>query len=117
MQRKEWHILQPESEKVRRLAVRLDISETLASILVNRGLAAPDEARSFLNPSLEDLHDPFLMSGMDRAVDLLRDAVSAKAPSPSSAIMTSTEQPARRCSSNFCARSVSMQAITSPTAF
>jgi single-stranded-DNA-specific exonuclease len=80
MQRKEWHILQPESEKVRRLAVRLDISETLASILANRGLAAPDEAQSFLNPSLGDLHDPFLMSGMDRAVDLLRDAVSAKAP-------------------------------------
>lgn len=80
MRRKDWHILQPESEDVRRLAVRLDISETLASILVNRGFTDPGEAEKFLNPSVEDLHDPFLMDGMERAVELLCEAIDSGKP-------------------------------------
>ena len=48
-----------------------------STLLRLRGIETEEEARRFLSPSLEDLHDPFLLSGMDRAVRLIRDAVAA----------------------------------------
>jgi single-stranded-DNA-specific exonuclease len=60
---------QPDHEKVRQLSTKLFLPEIAASILVNRGIATPEAAEEFLKPSLNDLFDPFLISGMDAAVE------------------------------------------------
>ncbi len=62
-------------EVVSSLAESLKISPTLASILCQRGVCTFDEAKAFFRPSLSDLHDPFLMKDMDRAVDRLNVAL------------------------------------------
>ena len=51
------------------------MSESLANLMVQRKITSPAEANSFFNPSLEDLHDPFLMKDMNRAVDRLSGAI------------------------------------------
>ena len=50
----------------------------VAKLLEERGITTPDEAQKFFNPSLDDLHDPFLMPGMDVAVSRLNEAMGAK---------------------------------------
>lgn len=50
----------------------------IAELLVRRGVSTPEEADSFFSPSLADLHDPFLMPGMDKAVTRLNRAMGAK---------------------------------------
>lgn len=50
----------------------------IAELLVRRGVKSSEEARAFLEPSISDLHDPFLMPDMDRAVNRLNRAMGAK---------------------------------------
>lgn len=50
----------------------------IAELLVRRGVKSSSEARSFLEPSISDLHDPFLMPDMDKAVNRLNKAMGAK---------------------------------------
>ncbi|MCH5214071.1 MAG: single-stranded-DNA-specific exonuclease RecJ [Muribaculaceae bacterium] len=50
----------------------------IAELLVRRGVKSPEEAKAFLEPSLDDLHDPFLMPDMDKAVNRLNKAMGAK---------------------------------------
>ena len=64
-----------DSELVQRLAGELGVSESLANLMVQRKITSPAGANSFFNPSLEDLHDPFLMKDMNRAVDRLSGAI------------------------------------------
>lgn len=64
----------PDTEKVALLASALNIDSVLASLLVQRGIDTFEEARTFFRPSIEDLHDPFLMKDMDLAVDRLEKA-------------------------------------------
>ena len=47
----------------------------MSALLYARGVTTEEEAARFLNPSLADLHDPFLLSGMEKAVSLLRGAI------------------------------------------
>jgi single-stranded-DNA-specific exonuclease len=63
-----------ESELARRFANVSPISE----LLVQRGIRSIDEAEKFFHPSLRDLHDPFLMPDMDKAVDRLNRAMGSK---------------------------------------
>ena len=58
-----------------RLSEELAISELSASLLVRRGLTTAALARSFIRPRLEDLHDPYLMVGMEEAVNRLDKAI------------------------------------------
>ena len=51
------------------LAEQLKIPEKIAVLLAQRGIDTYDKARKFFRPSLEDLHDPFLMKDMDKAVN------------------------------------------------
>jgi len=51
------------------------LPEALARILVLRGIRSFEEARLFFRPSLEDLHDPFLMKDMDRAAERVAEAI------------------------------------------
>lgn len=54
-----------------------DLPVWLSSLLRTRGIDTPEKAERFLHPSLEQLHDPFLMQGMEKAVCLIREAIAA----------------------------------------
>ena len=70
-------VVKPQGDPVTvaELAAALEISPVLANLLVQRGIANADAARAFFNPRLEDLHDPFLMKDMERAVERIERAV------------------------------------------
>lgn len=65
----------PEEEKINELATALQVSGTIASLLLQRGISSFEEARQFFRPSLNDLHDPYLMKDMDKAVARLEKAI------------------------------------------
>ncbi len=50
----------------------------IAELLIRRGVTTPKEAQSFFSPAIADLHDPFLMPEMDKAVNRLNKAMGAK---------------------------------------
>jgi single-stranded-DNA-specific exonuclease len=60
---------------VKQLAVALDVSESLANLMVQRNITSAQEAKAFFNPGLDYLHDPFLMKDMNIAVDRISTAV------------------------------------------
>ena len=60
------------------LAKHLKNCQAISRLLVLRGIKSIEEADKFLNPSMSDLHDPFLMQDMDKAVDRLNKAIGAK---------------------------------------
>ncbi len=73
---KKWVVkTQGDAQTTARLAGELNISPVLANLLVQRGIVTAEEATLFFNPRLEDLHDPFLMKDMDRAVERVGQAV------------------------------------------
>lgn len=73
-----WIIREPaDRAKVERLAAEVGIDRVLADLLVQRGIETFGEARSFFRPSLDNLHDPFLMKDMDTAVERLHRAVAS----------------------------------------
>lgn len=65
-----------EQEIQQQLEHELNISSAAARMLVVRGIQTADEARAFVRPSLEMLHDPFLMKDMDKAVERLHQAIT-----------------------------------------
>lgn len=76
---KRWVINQPGDENtINALSKDLGIGTVLANLLIQRGVRDFDQARVFFRPSLKDLHDPFLMKDMDRAVARLTLAESKK---------------------------------------
>ena len=75
---KRWALkFQASQEDVVALAKELNINNVLATLLIQRGVDTFDKARGFFRPSLNDLHDPFLMKDMDKAVDRLHKAIQA----------------------------------------
>nr|WP_321406794.1 single-stranded-DNA-specific exonuclease RecJ [uncultured Carboxylicivirga sp.] len=72
---KRWSI-KPESdpEMVNHLAEVLNINHVLANLLVQRGVTNYDEAKAFFRPKLTDLHNPFLMKDMEKAVHRINKA-------------------------------------------
>lgn len=71
-----WILREPaDPEKAQRLAAEVGIDKVLADLLVKRGVGSFEEARAFFRPTLDNLHDPFLMKDMDVAVERLRRAV------------------------------------------
>ncbi|MCT4699991.1 single-stranded-DNA-specific exonuclease RecJ [Tenacibaculum haliotis] len=72
-----WTLKQePDSKKVKQLAEELSIEKTLAKILVQRNIDTFDKAKQFFRPSLNDLHDPFLMKDMEIAVERIEKAIA-----------------------------------------
>ena len=65
-----------EQETQKQLEKELKISSAEARMLVVRGIQTADEARAFKRPSLDKLHDPFLMKDMDKAVERLHQAIT-----------------------------------------
>ena len=73
-----WKIkkLTPEEQTTaERLSTELEISPVAARLLAGRGIRTAAEARSYIRPSLDSLHDPFLMRDMGAAVDRLCQAI------------------------------------------
>jgi single-stranded-DNA-specific exonuclease len=66
---------QPEIEKVALLSSEININPVLASILVQRNITSFQDAKNYFRPSLDNLHDPFLMEDMDIAVERLNKAI------------------------------------------
>ncbi|MCP5064759.1 MAG: single-stranded-DNA-specific exonuclease RecJ, partial [Ignavibacteriae bacterium] len=66
----------PDTDKVKQLQESLQVDETIASLLVQRGIDTYEEAKTFFRPSFEDLHDPFLMKDMDKAVERIEKAIA-----------------------------------------
>ena len=66
----------PSHKKVISLATELNVSELIATLLVQRGIESFDQARQFFRPSLNDLHDPYLMKDMEKAVARIETAIA-----------------------------------------
>lgn len=56
--------------------VNTGLSPIVLNILKNRGLNTENEIQHFINPNIEDLHDPFLMKGVAEAVTRIRRAIN-----------------------------------------
>ena len=65
-----------EQETQQQLERELNISAAAARMLVVRNIQSAEEARAFIRPSLDKLHDPFLMKDMDKAVERLHQAIT-----------------------------------------
>jgi len=77
MLKKRWTIKNVEDEySVKYLADSLNISEILTSLLVERNVKTFSEAKQFFRPTLESLHDPFLMDSMEEATTRLIEALT-----------------------------------------
>jgi single-stranded-DNA-specific exonuclease len=66
-----------DKETVNLLAQRLNIDTSLAEILVQRGISSFEEAKEFFRPQLAQLHDPFLMKDMDKAISRIDLAIAS----------------------------------------
>ncbi|MFN8008474.1 MAG: single-stranded-DNA-specific exonuclease RecJ [Terriglobia bacterium] len=65
----DWIIANPDPGRIRTLAHSLNLSGTIARLLVNRGITDPEQGLRFLQPTMDSLPDPFLMRDMPEAVD------------------------------------------------
>ncbi len=72
---KRWTILQADQEKVNSLQQSLKIHPAICKILVQRNIETFDQARNFYRPQLSDLHNPWLMKDMDKAVERIIQAI------------------------------------------
>lgn len=66
----------PNSEKIKALAKDLQVEPTIAKILCQRNIESFNDAKLFFRPSLEDIHNPFLMKDMDLAVERIDKAIA-----------------------------------------
>lgn len=70
-----WEIIGRDAGQAAELAARTGISEITAQLLINRKIKTPDEAKSFLAPNLNDLHDPWLLPDAKKAAERIHQAV------------------------------------------
>ncbi len=75
MKETRWTTLPADESAVTHLQETLKIDRMFCRLLVQRGVKTFDEARQFFRPSLDNLHDPFLMADMDKAVARLSQAI------------------------------------------
>jgi len=72
-----WTLLsKPEKEQVQKLQNELNVDEIIATLLIQRGITTYDEAKTFFRPTLDDLHNPYLMKDMDKAVTRIEKAIA-----------------------------------------
>ncbi len=75
---KRWKILQADASKAAVLQESLKINHALCDILVKRGFDSFDKAKQYFRPQLSDLHDPWLMKDMDKAIQRILTAFEKK---------------------------------------
>ena len=67
---------QPKKDKVEKLAKELQVSSKIATILCQRNIETFEDAKKYFRPSLDEIHDPFLMKDMDVAVARIETAIA-----------------------------------------
>jgi single-stranded-DNA-specific exonuclease len=72
---KRWSIKEVDAQIVNELQASLRVHPAICKMLVARGIHTFDQAKLFFRPQLTDLHDPFLMKGMQKAVDRICSAI------------------------------------------
>ena len=73
-----WDVVPvPDSSTVRDMSEALELPPAIVKILLNRGFDSPETVEKFLNPQLSDLRDPFLLLGMDKAMERVTKALLA----------------------------------------
>ena len=73
-----WDVVPvPDSSTVRDMSEALELPPAIVKILLNRGFDSPETVEKFLNPQLSDLQDPFLLLGMDKAMERVTKALLA----------------------------------------
>ena len=76
---KKWTLKESTDQAlVRQLSSELGVDPVLAELLVQRGVHTFEQARGFFRPNLNNLHDPFLMKDMDKAVERLHRAIESR---------------------------------------
>lgn len=75
MGNRKWILAKQNPKLSKTISEKLNISPVTSQVLINRGIKSDIEAESFLNPSLFDLPSPFLMKGMQQAVDRLKKSI------------------------------------------
>lgn len=73
-----WHTRPHDEAAATTLANELKVSPVTARLLAIRGLTNPDEASRFLNPTLDQLYDPFKLTDLDRAAERLLAAIASQ---------------------------------------
>lgn len=68
----------PDKAKVEAIASAINLNRTLSGILVQRGMDTFELAKKFFRPQFSDMHDPFLMLGMDKAIERIDKAIANK---------------------------------------
>lgn len=72
-----WEVNSADSKKeIKTLSKQLNVCNTTASLLITRDIKSFEDAKTFFRPSLDHLHDPFLMKDMDKAVKRILEAIS-----------------------------------------
>ncbi len=74
---KRWSIKEVDAQIVNELQASLRVHPAICKMLVARGIHTFDQAKLFFRPQLSDLHDPFLMKGMQKAVDRICSAIES----------------------------------------
>ncbi len=67
-----YYDIHPQVDQIMEL---INVPRVIAQILLNRGVGTFDEARYFLKPTMDDLHNPFLMADMDQAIERIASAI------------------------------------------
>ncbi len=76
---KKWELYEHNEKNVKDVALKYNISEILATVLLNRNIVKSDEdIKTFLEPTRYDFHDPYIMPDMQKAVDRIMKAIKNK---------------------------------------
>ena len=75
---KQWKIKQSDIAVIDELSVKTGYSKIVISILLQKGLNAPQQIEKFIHPRISDLHNPFLFADMEKAVKRIRLAIDKK---------------------------------------
>ncbi len=74
---KRWNILDADEQEVQFLQTELKVHPVLCKILVQRGIKNFEQSRNFFRPSLDDLHSPWQMKDMEKAVERIIKAINS----------------------------------------
>lgn len=78
MAQKRWLVFPHDAARVRDLEKTLGVSPVVAQLLIRRGITEPENAKQFLDPRLSELREPTALPGIDRAVEIIHQALADK---------------------------------------
>ncbi len=75
-----WVFREPDKNLVKKLQSEFDTSAAIAVTMANRGITSRGSSRDFFEPTLNQLHDPFIMKNMDQAVTRILASIQSSRP-------------------------------------